>query len=478
MVSGSGCSVMDVLMDEESGKICQVAEHIEVEQEAVEVLDVSGKLLFPGFIDAHTHFDLEVSGTVTADDFATGTKAAVIGGTTLIIDFATQNKGETLDEALENWHKKADGRCSCDYGFHMAISDWNEDVSRQLEHMFAEGVTSFKLYMTYDAMVLPDEAIYQVLKRLKELNGIAGVHCENMGLIAARVAEEKQAGHLTPDAHPLTRPDLAEAEAVDRLLKLAKAADAPVIVVHLSSEAGYQEVVYARRGKNGSAAGTAGAAVAANASGVAGTAEPAQEIYLETCPQYLVMDDSRYSEDGFDGAKYVCSPPLRKAADQECLWKALATDQIQTISTDHCSFTMEQKRAGIDDFSKIPNGMPGVETRPVLMYTYGVRQGRLTLEQMCRLLAENPAKLYGIYPQKGCIAEGSDADLVVWDPETRWTLSVDNQKAATDYCPLEGMAVEGMPETVYLRGQKVAERGEVVKEDAGQYTRRGTYQKF
>lgn len=453
VVSGNGVQKLDILMDEVDGKICQVEEKIELDlSEPVEVVDVSGKLIFPGFIDAHTHFDLEVSGTVTADDFATGTKAAVSGGTTLIIDFATQNRGETLDEALENWHKKADGKCSCDYGFHMAISDWNEDVSRQLEHMFDEGVTSFKLYMTYDAMVLPDGAIYQVLKRLNALHGIAGVHCENMGLIAALVEEEKAAGHLTPDAHPLTRPDVAEAEAVDRLLKLAKAADAPVIVVHLSSRAGYQEVVHAR--------------------------EDNQEVYLETCPQYLVMDDSRYSEAGFDGAKYVCSPPLRKAADQECLWKALGENQIQTVSTDHCSFTMEQKKAGIDDFSKIPNGMPGVETRPVLMYTYGVKKGRLTLEQMCRLLAENPAKLYGTYPQKGCIAEGSDADLVVWDPDTQWMLSIYNQKAATDYCPFEGAPVEGIPETVYLRGQKVAERGEVVKADAGQYTRRGPYQKF
>lgn len=452
IVSGRELKKMDVLMDEEHGKICAVAEQIGIESPDVEVVDVSGMLLFPGFIDAHTHFDLEVSNTVTADGFETGTKAAVSGGTTLIIDFATQNRGETLSEALENWHRKADGRCFCDYGFHMAISDWNEAVSRELETMIENGVTSFKLYMTYDAMVLNDKCIYQVLKRLKALGGITGVHCENMGLIEALVEEEKAQGHLGPDAHPRTRPDLAEAEAVGRLLKLAKAADAPVIVVHLSSGAGYQEIKNAR--------------------------EAGQEIYVETCPQYLLMDDSRYGLPGFDGAKYVCSPPLRKGGDQTRLWNALHKNHIQTISTDHCSFTLEQKAAGTDDFSRIPNGMPGVENRPVLMYTYGVRAERITLSQMCRLLSENPAKLYGVYPEKGCIAPGSDADIVVWDPNVNWTISVKNQVSAADYSPYEGAPVTGMARQVYLRGRLAAENGKPVEAHLGSYVKRGKYQVF
>ncbi len=452
IVSGRELKKMDVLMDEEHGKICAVAEQIGIESPDVEVVDVSGMLLFPGFIDAHTHFDLEVSNTVTADGFETGTKAAVSGGTTLIIDFATQNRGETLTEALENWHRKADGRCFCDYGFHMAISDWNEAVSRELETMIENGVTSFKLYMTYDAMVLNDKCIYQVLKRLKALGGITGVHCENMGLIEALVEEEKEQGHLGPDAHPRTRPDLAEAEAVGRLLKLAKAADAPVIVVHLSSGAGYQEIKNAR--------------------------EAGQEIYVETCPQYLLMDDSRYGLPGFDGAKYVCSPPLRKGGDQTRLWNALHKNHIQTISTDHCSFTLEQKAAGTDDFSRIPNGMPGVENRPVLMYTYGVRAERITLSQMCRLLSENPAKLYGVYPEKGCIAPGSDADIVVWDPNVNWTISVKNQVSAADYSPYEGAPVTGMARQVYLRGRLAAENGKPVEAHLGSYVKRGKYQVF
>lgn len=452
IVSGRELKKMDILMDEEHGKICAVAEQIGIEAADVEVVDVTGMLLFPGFIDAHTHFDLEVSGTVTADDFETGTKAAISGGTTLIIDFATQNRGETLQEALENWHRKADGRCSCDYAFHMAISDWNEEVSRELDLMMEKGVTSFKLYMTYDAMVLNDKCIYQVLKRLKEIGGITGVHCENMGLIEALVEEKKAQGQFSPAAHPKTRPDLAEAEAIDRLLKLAKAADAPVIVVHLSSGAGYQEIKNAR--------------------------EAGQEIYVETCPQYLLMDDSRYGLPGFEGAKYVCSPPLRKGGDQTRLWNALHKNHIQTISTDHCSFTLEQKAAGREDFSKIPNGMPGVENRPVLMYTYGVRSERITLNQMCRLLSENPAKLYGMYPEKGCIAPGSDADIVVWDPNANWTISKQNQISVADYSPYEGTPVTGMAKKVYLRGRLAAENGKPVEEHLGSYVKRGKYQVF
>lgn len=452
VVNGRELRKMDVLMDEAHGKICAVADHIGIEAADVEEVDVTGKLLFPGFIDAHTHFDLEVSGTVTADGFASGTKAAISGGTTMIIDFATQNRGETLTEALDNWHRKAAEGCFCDYGFHMAISDWNEEVSKELDRMIEQGVTSFKLYMTYDAMVLNDKCIYQVLKRLRELGGIAGVHCENMGLIEALVEEEKAQGHLSPATHPKTRPDLAEAEAIDRLLKLAKAAEAPVIVVHLSSGAGYQEIKNAR--------------------------EAGQEIYVETCPQYLMMDDSRYELPGFEGAKYVCSPPLRKSGDQTRLWNALHKNHIQTIATDHCSFTLEQKAAGREDFSKIPNGMPGVENRPVLMYTYGVKAERITVNQMCRLLSENPAKLYGVYPEKGCIAPGSDADIVVWDPEASWTIGKDNQVSVADYAPYEGTPVTGMAQKVYLRGRLAAENGRPVDEPLGSYVKRGPYQVF
>ena len=442
VVSGSGLIQADVLMNE--GKIQAVEP--EIQDGEAEVIDVAGKLLFPGFIDAHTHFDLHVAGTVTADNFETGTKAALSGGTTMIIDFATQYQGETLEKALENWHKKADGNASCDYGFHLAISDWNPAISKELEEIVENGVTSFKLYMTYDEMYLSDKKIYQVLKRLKEVGGIAGVHCENMGIIEALKEEEKAKGNLSVIAHKKTRPAPVEAEAIGRLLKIAGLADSPVIIVHLSSGEGYQEVKYAR--------------------------ERGQEIYLETCPQYLLLNENVYDLPGFEGSKYVISPTLKKEKDSIRLWNALLKNHIQTIATDHCSFTTSQKAAGKDDFTKIPNGMPGVESRPVLMYSFGVLEHNLKLEQMCRLLSENPAKLYGVYPQKGAIAPGSDGDIVVWNPDAQWTISVENQVANVDYCPFEGTDVKGKAELVFLKGRLAAKDGQVVLEKTGSYVKR------
>lgn len=443
VVSGKECVQADILIA--GSKITEVAPNIQCSD--AKIVDVSHKLLFPGFIDAHTHFDLEVSGTVTADNFYTGTKAALSGGTTCIIDFATQNKGETLKEASANWHRKADKKSCCDYGFHMAMSDWNAEVSEELSDMIKEGITSFKVYMTYDAMILGDKEIYQVLMRLKDVGGIAGVHCENKGLIDALVEEEKAKGHLSPKTHPLTRPAAAEAEAVGRLLKLASVADTPVIVVHLSSAQGYEEIKNAR--------------------------DRGQKVYVETCPQYLLLNEERYHLDGFESAKYVIAPPLRKKEDQELLWELLSQNLIQTISTDHCSFTTEQKAMGRDDFTKIPCGMPGTEARAVLLYTYGVLRNRISLEQMCRLLTENPAKLYGMYPQKGCIQAGSDADIVVWDKDTLWEMTSENQVANVDYQPFEGFRVQGKAEQVYLRGKLVVNKGKVIEEKTGQYIARG-----
>ena len=320
VVSGSGSVPADVLIEGE--KIAAVGTGEEIGRLAdgdTEILDVTGCLLFPGFIDAHTHFDLHVAGTVTADDFETGTRAAVRGGTTTIVDFGTQYPGETLAAGLKNWHEKADGKCSCDYGFHMSITDWNPSVSREIDDMMEEGVSSFKLYMTYDTQV-DDETIFAILRRLKEAGGITGVHCENSGMIAALQAEAKAAGRMGVSSHPATRPAAAEAEAIGRLLRLAEVVDIPVVVVHLTCREGYDVIMEARR--------------------------RGQKVYAETCPQYLLMDDSLYRLPGMEGAKYVCAPPLRGKADQECLWRALAAGDIQTVSTDHCSFTTEQKLLG------------------------------------------------------------------------------------------------------------------------------------
>lgn len=446
VVSGSGQRRADILTEDE--KILKVEENIQ--DEAAEVVDVTGKYLFPGFIDGHTHMDLDVSGTVTIDGFDTGTRAEAAGGTTCILDFATQNQGESLAYALEHWHKKADGKANCDYAFHLALSDWNEEVKRELSEITARGIRSFKLYTVYDAMVMDDKGIYEILTCLKKLGGIAGVHCENRGMIEARLAEtlrEKGSRKAVAD-YPGTRPPLAEAEAVGRILKIARCVDTPVIIVHLSTREGYEEVEQAR--------------------------ERGQKVYVETCPQYLVMDDSRYTLGDREARKFMIAPPLRKKEDQEALWEALKNNGIHTIATDHCSFTTEQKDMGKEDFTKTPCGMPGAEERPALIYHFGVNQRKITLEQMCGYLAENPAKLYHLYPKKGILAKGSDADMVVWDPEAEWVLSSRTQQSASDYCPLEGTRLKGRAEQVYLRGTLIAENGKIIRARQGQYLTAGS----
>lgn len=444
IVSGEGMKKIDLLVKGE--KILASGENLEFQD--AEIVDVSGKLLFPGFIDAHTHMALEVSGTVTVDGFDTGTKAELSGGTTCIVDFATQYPGESLREALDNWHKKADGESSCDYAFHLALTDWNEDISRELEEIVAKETMSFKMYMTYDTMV-DDETMYQILSRLKELGGIAGVHCENHGIIQARLkeTEKKKGGRNDVSDYPWTRPKEAEAEAVSRLLKIAKCVDTPVIVVHLSTAAGYREVLRAR--------------------------ENGQTVYVETCPQYLVMDEEKYALPAEEARRYMIAPPLRRKKNQEVLWQGLKEGRIQTIATDHCSFTKAQKDAGDGDFSKTPCGMPGAEERPALIWQFGVNGGKITAEQMCAYLSENPAKLYRLYPWKGALVPGADADIVVWNPETEWTLSAETQQSACDYCPMEGTKIKGRAEQVYLRGRLVAENGKISEEKTGVYVRHG-----
>ena len=327
IVGASGCRKADLLIDGE--RIEAVGEALSCPE--AEEIDVSGKLLFPGFLDAHTHFDLEVCNTVTADDFYTGGRSALRGGTTTVIDFACPNKGETLHTGLARWHEKADGKTGCDYGFHMTIDDWNDGICAELPQMFDEGISSFKMYMTYPAMMIGDEAMFHALREMKRLGGIVGVHCENAGMIDALIAEKKAAGALSPASHPLCRPAEAEAEAVGRLLKLARVADVPVMIVHLSTAAALREVEAAR--------------------GLG------QKVFVETCPHYLLLDDSRYSLPDFAGARYVCAPPLRKKLDNERLWKALADGEIQTVSTDHCSFT-RRRTPGAATSRKSPAACP------------------------------------------------------------------------------------------------------------------------
>ena len=443
VVTGKGPRRADVLVEDE--KILDVCRDIPAI--GAQVVDVTGMLLFPGFIDAHTHFDLDVCNTTTADDFASGSRAALRGGTTTIIDFACPNKGETLHDGLRLWHEKADGKCACDYGFHMTIDDWNDGIRAELPQMFDEGISSFKMYMTYPAMMIGDEAMFHALREMKRLGGIVGVHCENAGMIDALIAEKKATGALSPASHPLCRPAEAEAEAVGRLLKLARVADVPVMIVHLSTAAALRE---------GEAARGLG-----------------QKVFVETCPHYLLLDDSRYSLPDFAGARYVCAPPLRKKLDNERLWKALADGEIQTVSTDHCSFTLAQKDAGRGDFTKIPGGMPGVETRGTLLFTYGVAAGRITAERMADVLAETPAKLYGLFPRKGVLQPGADADIVVYDPRGTSCITAADQAANVDYAPYEGTQIAGHIAEVYLRGTCVVREGKILHDRNGQYLHRG-----
>ena len=444
VVSGRGTRRADVLVEDE--KILQVARGIS--DPLARTVDVTGKLLLPGFIDAHTHFDLDVCNTTTADDFDSGTRSAIRGGTTTVVDFACPNKGESLHYGLDLWHKKADGKCWCDYGFHMTIDDWNEDIEREIDDMYAAGISSFKMYMTYPAMMIGDEAMYKALKKLKEKGGICGVHCENSGVINALIAEKRAAGAMGVASHPETRPDYLEAEAVGRLLRIAQAVDIPVVIVHLTNAAALAEVHAARR--------------------------RGQKVYVETCPQYLVLDDSvYYNEDYSRAARYVCAPPLRKSADCRALWAGLRRGEIQTVSTDHCSFTLEQKEAGRGDFTRIPGGLPGVEARGELVYSFGVATRKISLAAMCRVLSENPAKLYGMFPRKGVIAPGSDADIVVYDPRADHILRAEDMVSRAGYTPYEGFVTRGSIAQVWLRGRLMVEDGQVVGDRMGQYILRG-----
>ena len=444
VVSGRGTRRADVLVENE--KILQVGRNLS--DPLARAIDVTGKLLMPGFIDAHTHFDLDVCNTTTADDFDSGTKSAIRGGTTTIVDFACPNKGESLHHGLDLWHRKADGKCWCDYGFHMTIDDWNGEIEKEIDDMYAAGISSFKMYMTYPAMMIGDEAMYKALKKLKEKGGICGVHCENSGVINALIEEKKAAGEMGVSSHPETRPDFLEAEAVSRLLRIAQAVDIPVVIVHLTNAATLAEVTAARR--------------------------RGQKVYVETCPQYLVLDDSvYYNEDFSRAARYVCAPPLRKPEDCRALWAGLRKGDIQTISTDHCAFTLAQKDAGRGDFTKIPGGLPGVEARGELVYSFGVTTRKISLATMCKVLSENPAKLYGMFPRKGVIAPGADADIVVYDPQADHILRAEDMVSRAGYTPYEGFVTHGSVSQVWLRGKLMVENGHVIGEQEGQYIVRG-----
>ena len=420
----------------QNGRINSIGQKLPFE--ADRRIDASGKLVMPGGIDVHTHLDMPLGDIASVDNFKTGTIAAACGGTTTIIDYAAHAHGETMEEGLKTWHTKAEGKAVIDYGFHMTLSEFTNRTLHDMEHMLKLGVSSFKVFTAYPGrMMIDDAAIFQVLKRAEELGALVCAHAENGHVIDVLIQEALAAGNTAPRYHALTRPPAGEGEAVHRLITLAELADAQLYIVHVSCEDALRRIMEGRnRGL---------------------------PIYAETCPQYLFLSDDYYDLVKFEGAKYVMSPPLREASHQDALWRGIQNRTFQVIGTDHCPFNFHgHKDRGRDDFTKIPNGAPGIETRLGLLYTGGVDSGRISLNHFIDLVSTSPAKLFGLYPQKGAIAPGSDADLLIVDPNKDNLISAVTHHSAADYSLFEGMRVKGIPELVMLRGEIIVENGNFV----------------
>jgi dihydropyrimidinase len=418
--------------------------------EADTLVDASGKLVFPGGVDPHTHMDTPAMGTVISDDFRSGTVAAAVGGTTTIIDFPIQGRGEDLRVSLEQWFKKAEGKTAIDYAFHQIVTDLPDSFLPAMDDLVKEGISSFKLFMAYPgAWMVDDGTIFKAMQRTAENGGFIMMHCENGLAIDVLVKQAIAEGKVDPIHHARTRPSTAEGEATSRAIALAQMAEVPVYVVHMSAQEAVQAVREAR--------------------------DRGIPAYAETCPHYLLLTEEKLAEPEFEGSKYVCSPPLRSAGHLEVLWNGLRNDDLQVVSTDHAPFYFrEQKEMGRGDFSKIPNGIPGVEWRMALLYDHGVRGGRITRNRFVEVTSTNAAKLFGLYPRKGEIAPGSDGDLVVFDPERKVVLSAETQATNCDYNPYEGWTVTGWPVTVLLRGQVVVDDARYVgREGHGEFVRCG-----
>ena len=436
----------DILIDGE--QIAMIARSIDVQ--ADRIIDAKGRLVIPGGIDPHTHMELPFGGTSASDDFNTGTVAAAHGGTTTIIDFAVQYKGQSLNQAIDAWFQKAEGKTSIDYGFHLICTDLPDERLPELKSMIDQGVTSFKLFMAYPGVFLVDDGtIYKAMVAAGENGGLICMHAENGVVIDVLVKRALAAGHTAPKYHALTRPTRAEAEGVHRAIALADMARTPVYIVHLSSSDALEEVTRAR--------------------------DLGVPAFAETCPQYLFLDYSVYEQKGFEGAKYVMTPPIREKWNQDKLWRGLQFNDLQVVSTDHCPFCMkEQKELGRDDFSKIPNGGPGVEHRMSLIYNGGVVGGRINVNRFVEIVSTASAKIFGLFPKKGTIAVGSDADIVIFDPDEEMTISAKTHHMNVDYSAYEGMKVRGVTKTVLSRGQLVIDEGKYVgRAGSGKFLQRG-----
>ena len=442
VVGPAGATAMDVIIDGEtitalaapgSGLATSWA------AEAERVIDASAKYVLPGGIDAHTHMEMPFGGTFSADTFETGTRAAAWGGTTTIIDFAVQAKGTSLQATLDKWHAKADGNCAIDYGFHMIVSDVNDTTLKEMDACIDAGVTSFKMFMAYPGVFYAtDGEIVRAMQQAAGNGALIMMHAENGIAIDQLVAEALAAGRTEPLQHGLTRPAELESEATSRAITLAGVTGAPLYVVHLSAAQALAAIAAAR--------------------------DTGQNVFAETCPQYLYLSLEDLGRPGFEGAKYVASPPLRPKEHQASLWRGLRTNDLSVVSTDHCPFCFkDQKELGRGDFSKIPNGIPGVEHRMDLLHQ-GVAAGELSLARWVEVASATPARMFGLYPRKGVIQPGSDADVVIYDPAATQVLSAASHHMAVDYSAYEGMQITGRVDTVLSRGRMVIDSGEYLGE--------------
>jgi dihydropyrimidinase len=446
IVTASQDYVGDVLIDGET--IAAIGSFPELDGQ---VIDATGKLVLPGGVDPHTHLDAPLKGTMTADDFESGTIAAAVGGTTSIIDFPVQEKGEDPRVSHEAWAGRAETKAVVDWGLHQVIVDLPDEFFPALDDLIANGSPSFKMFMAYPgARMVDDATIFKAMRRTADNGGLVLMHCENGPVIDLLEKEALAAGHTGPEYSSVTRPPVTESEATGRAIALAELAGVPVYVVHLAAAQALAAVSDAR--------------------------ERGLPVYAETCPHYLLLTEEVLKEPDFGGAKYVMCPPLRTPWHQERLWQGLRTNDLQVVSTDHTPFRFaDQKQLGRDSFPKIPNGVPGLEWRTTLLYHFGVREGRIGLNRFVELISTMPAKLFGCYPRKGEIAPGSDADLVIFDPERETTLTAASQATRSDYNPYEGWTVRGVVDTVLLRGQVIVEGGHFVgRTGQGRFLRRGT----
>lgn len=451
VVTASDTYQADILIEGE--KVVAIGSNLDGKD--AEVIDATGYYVFPGGIDPHTHLDMPFGGTVTSDNFYTGTKAAAFGGTTSIIDFCLTNKGEPLHSSISTWHEKARGKAVIDYGFHLMVSDANDQVLEELGAVVRnEGITSLKVFMAYkNVLMADDETLFKTLVRAKELGALVQVHAENGDVLDYLIKQAIANGQTDPVYHAYTRPPEAEGEATGRAIALTALADAQLYVVHVSCAEAVRRIAEAR--------------------------EKGWNVYGETCPQYLVLDITDLQKPGFEGAKYVWSPPLREKWNQDVLWSALKNGILQTVGSDHCSFNFSgQKELGLGDFTKIPNGGPIIEDRMRLLFSEGVAKDKISLNQFVDMTSTKVAKLFGMFPQKGTIAVGSDADIVLFDPTVKRTISVETHHMNVDYNPFEGMVVNGDIISVLSRGSFVIRDQQFVGQaGAGRFVKRSTFAK-